>query len=648
MKKYVIACFVAISFTGFAQESELFYFQTNVDDVASLDIAENTDGTLSVISKKNKLENDIYASHAIYAFEPAYPNTKRESLKDVYNITTDEVKLLSDLKHNFPDKYTRIDQYYPKDQPYYPNDYGATSPVENLGTHYGLYDLDLINAPEAWGITKGSPKVIVGISDSRVDSTNADIKGRVSNYLQYFNASKGLACSHGSNIAGIAIAHMDNGYGRPGLCSECDVVTNGYGSFRRIEELVAAGAKVINASWVSCHIGPLHKNIEERINEFYEDGIIIVAAAGNWQRCGDKTAKNPPDDYGYPASYEKVMSVTGVFTQFDNPEDNIIEEKGKRATADLKDRHNKIYYFGKNGKINPPYHRFSMQYNYAVDICAPAVSYMLGSDICNRPSDYGGATSAAAPYITGVIGLMWSANYCLSAYEIESILKLSAAPIDHLSGNEKFAGKLGAGRVDAYAAVKMSKDVSEPEGEVLIQDRAFSRFHFRLKSAANTISVSNQTFKDSATVDFTARKGIVLKPNTILKPDRTGYIKLSIDPDISIAPCEQKPPKDYKMIMPGRSSRSVQTEVKKSFFVIEIDPETKVLLIEPTVDFKENTAMNTLNLLVNSKQKKWYMDEKVPLDDRIEIQLPDEIQGSVTVRVLYDSKVQYENFNIKE
>ena len=648
MNKFLLFCFIVASSTGFAQESELFYFQANVNDIASLDIAQNTDGTFSVVSSKSKLENDIYSNHTIYAFEPAYPNSKKESLKDVYNITTNEVKLLSDLKHNFPDKYTHIDQYYPAADPYYPNDYGATSPVENLGTHHGLYDLDLINAPEAWGITKGSPKVIVGISDSRVDSTNADIKGRVSNYLQYFNNTQGLGCSHGSNIAGIAIAHMDNRYGRPGLCSECDVVTNGYGSFRKIEELVAAGAKVINASWVSCSIGPLHKNIEERINEFYEDGIIIVAAAGNWQRCGDKNAKNPPDDYGYPASYEKVMSVTGIFTQFDNPEDNIIEEKGRRATASLKDRHNKIYFFGKNGGLKAPYHRFSMQYNYAVDISAPAVSYMLGSDICGRATDYGGATSAAAPYVTGVIGLMWSVNYCLSSYEIETILKLSTAPIDHLSGNEKFAGKLGAGRVDAYAAVKMSKDAKEPDGEVLIQDREFSRFHFRLKNAANTIRVANQTFKDSATVDFTARNGIVLKPNTVLKPDPTGYIKLSVNPEISTASCEQKPPKAYEMISPSPRPRRMQNDEGKSFFKIDFDPESKLLVIEPTNKFIEVPEINSLGILVNSSKKKLFSNENVPLDDRIEIQLPDEVQGRIVVRVTYNNKYLYETFNIKD
>ncbi|MFT5103001.1 MAG: subtilisin family serine protease [Candidatus Latescibacterota bacterium] len=648
MNKFLFFCFITVSLNGIAQETELFFFQANVNDIASLDITENMDGTISVQSNKSKLENDIYGNHTIYTFESAYPNSKRTSLKDVYNITTNEVRLISDLKHNFPDKYTLIDQYYPESDPYYPNDYGATSPVENLGTHYGLYDLDLINAPEAWGITKGSPKVIVGISDSRVDSTNADLKGRVSNYLQYFNASKGLGCSHGSNIAGIAVAHMDNGYGRPGLCSKCDVITNGYGSFLKIEELVAAGAKVINASWVSCSIGPLHKNIEERINEFYEDGIIIVAAAGNWQRCGDKDAKNPPDDYGYPASYEKVMSVTGVFTQFDNPEDNIIEDKGKRGTSNLKDRHNKIYHFGKSGRLNPPYHRFSMQYNYAVDISAPAVSYMLGSDICNRPKDYGGATSAAAPYVTGVIGLMWSINYCLSSYEIESILKLSAAPIDHLSGNEKFSGKLGAGRVDAYAAVKMSQDAKDPKGEVVIQEREFSRFHFRLKNAANTIRIANQTFKDSATVDFTARKGIVLKPNTILKPDRSGYIKLSVNPDISIAPCEQKPPKAYDMITPSQKSKKLQTEADKAYFVVGINAETKRLVIQTTNDFQENKAAKTLNILVHSKRKQWFLDENVPLNERIEIQLPEEMQGFVTVRILYNNKVQYENLNIKE
>ena len=527
-----------------SEDTERLYFHVNISNAQTLIITEKKDNTIAVLSMASDRETQIYASHKIFRFKKAYPNTKRDLLKTVYTISTDNPELLGSLQYNFPDKYTRVGQFFTTENAYYPNDYGTTSPVENLGAPYPAYDLDMIMAPEAWGITRGNSQVIVGISDAKIDSLDPDFKGRIRNYLKYSNATKGLKCAHGSSVAAIAVATMDNGYGRAGICSNCDVIANGYGNFNDIEQLVAAGAKVINASWAKCTMGGKYKeNIQERIKEMYDDGIIIVAGAGNGTDC-NKDGKKLGDSL-YPASFERVISVSGVYTINRETTDQVFEHEGRNLTKQVKDRRAGYFYVSDQGTLTPTEIEKGVQMNKAVDLVAPREGYLLGHDICGEKTLYGGASSSAAPVVTGIIGLMWSVNYCLSSYEVESILKLSSKGVENLTGNEPYKGLMGAGRVNAYRAVKMSEQMKDPLATVGISNRDFYRFDFTLSSAQNSIEIKNQTFREDATVDFKAKNQIILKPGTYLKPNTNGFIKLAIDPNISPNQCGPSPIKKY-------------------------------------------------------------------------------------------------------
>ncbi|GAL72662.1 hypothetical protein [Jejuia pallidilutea] len=61
--------------------------------------------------------------------------------------------------------------------------------------------------------------------------------------------------------------------------------------------------------------------------------------------------------------------------------------------------------------------------------------------------------------VSGTVALMLDVNYCLDPKEVETILKLTAVKIDTLPQNIQYYGKLGAGKLDAYEAVKMAKDM---------------------------------------------------------------------------------------------------------------------------------------------------------------------------------------------
>jgi len=594
MTRVLFIFFLFLNFIATAQtatDEDRYYFYVTINDLGNLTFSENGDGTLRLITQNESQEANIYNAFKVYEFEPAFPGSRLDHLKKVYRIVTNRVELLGRLWHNFPEKYTKIDQFYPNEDSFYPNDFGTTSPVTNLGVDQPLYDLDLINAAGAWGITLGSEKVVMGISDAKIDSTNTEFLNRVQ-YLSYRDIQSGLQCAHGTNVAAIAAASANNAYGRPGICSNCRIVSHGYGNFKFVEELVAAGARVINTSWAVCSMGKYHKEIEDRINEMYEDGILIVAGAGNAKDC-NREDDYAPDDYAYPASYEKVISVTGVHSRFSSHLDSTyIDTEGYTGARHLKDRHASDFAIVKSGKVIAKYQKYVMQFNESIDICAPARSYLLGNDLCRNETIYGGATSSTAPYITGVIGLMWSVNYCLDSYETESILKLTSAAIDHLPGNEPFAGKLGSGRVDAFKAVKMARDMKELMGTVHVKGRDFSRFHFKLRNSPYNIQIEDQVFRDSSSVTFSARNSIVLKPGTRLAPDASGYVKLSIDPSVSTAECFPKPIKKYESVYPeaersstNRSTRLYNFEVNYS----EVDEQILVEVLSATLKKQRGT-----------------------------------------------------------
>jgi hypothetical protein len=523
------------------EQDQLYHYQVNILNPETLTITQQADGTLKIQNPQNSRETHIFATHKVYAFQPAFPNTKRKNLINVYRVTTNSDVLLGQLENRIPEKYTRISEYFPTPNAYYPNDYGTTSPVENLGGPYPLTGLDLINAPGAWGITKGNPKVIIGISDARIDSTNVDLQGRISNYLRYFEpTTRGTACHHGTGIAAIIGAKIDNEFGIPGICSECDIIAGGYGQFDHIQTLVEAGAKVINASWALCGFGAYHQNIQERINEYYDEGILIVAGAGNAKRC-NPYFRDHASNYTYPASYKRVIGVTTVYAECGHYEDCIIEdEQYGTVHYKIKDRHVRRQR-ETDGILTPINSQFASQHNLSIDIAAPGETYSIGRAECGVEDEFVGLSSASAAFVTGTIGLIWSANYCLGSAEVESILKLSSEDIENLPGNERFKMQLGAGRVDAYRAVKMAHEMQLEKGIVEISGRDFYRFDFELYSSPYQIDISNQTFRDSTTVDFKARKRIQLNPGTTLKPDENGFVKLSIDPTLPTEECFPKP-----------------------------------------------------------------------------------------------------------
>lgn len=358
---------------------------------------------LATIEDRNAIKelSEVYPEISI---EIAFPSSKQELFKSVYRITTSVEQsdlVLATLSNNKAIKNIEEEEAIQTLQT--PNDYHLA-----FGNDYAL---NLINANDAWEITTGDTNVVIGISDSNYDLNHEELVGAYSTSVNNFSHSN---INHGTAVAITASGNTNNGLGKSSIGYNTKMML-GIMSFNSLLNLSNAGVKVLNASWASgCSYSNYHQLI---INEIYENGTIIVAAAGNGSTCYG------PESLVYPAAYEHVISVSSI-----GPNDN-----HERIPGDVHSTH---------------------QHNDSVDIVAPGYDVAIG--IANNNYTTGNGSSFAAPYVSGTIALMLSVNPCLTYEDVLAILSETA--VDVYSLNPIYTGLLGAGRLDAAAAVEMAEN----------------------------------------------------------------------------------------------------------------------------------------------------------------------------------------------
>merc|ERR1712078_336533 len=136
------------------------------------------------------------------------------------------------------------------------------------------YALDLINAQGAWDFSTGNSSVVVAISDQNYSVNHEELQGKV----VYYDSTNTSSQSHGTAVAITAAGSTNNNLGKSSI---------GYNSTLALykmnyNDVIAAsyaGYRVINLSWTSgCSY---NQYVQDIINEVYENGTFIIAAAGN-------------------------------------------------------------------------------------------------------------------------------------------------------------------------------------------------------------------------------------------------------------------------------------------------------------------------------------------------------------------------------
>jgi subtilisin family serine protease len=283
---------------------------------------------------------------------------------------------------------------------------------------YGMQQKDV---PAAWAkMSKGDPNMIVAVVDTGIDYTHPDLKDHVL-LGQDFTFRPGWIFNrkdkdgpmddnaHGTHCAGIIGATANNGIGIAGVAPDVKLlavkVLGGSGSGSQYDVMKGVAYAVTNgAKVVSMSLGGTATTSVER--KFYEaavaSGALIVAAAGN-----------SADGLGFPAAYPGVLSVGAT------------DSGGNLA-------------------------RFS-NHDETMSVTAPGVG-ILSTIPGNTYAKFSG-TSMAAPFVSGVAALVWSAHPDWTAEQVKAQIENTATD----KGAPGVDSMYGHGEVNVQAALSARK-----------------------------------------------------------------------------------------------------------------------------------------------------------------------------------------------
>ncbi len=170
---------------------------------------------------------------------------------------------------------------------------------------------DRIHTWAAWGVTTGSPGIVVAVVDSGVDPWHEELDGRILAGYDFIDDDEDPSdeYSHGTHVAGIIAAAMNNGFGGAGVAPGVSIlpvrVLDGNGSgtsasvISGIDYAVDRGAQIINLSLSDSHYS---FTLREAIERAYAAQVTVVAAMGN-QSSNLRV---------YPAAFDHVIAVAAV------------------------------------------------------------------------------------------------------------------------------------------------------------------------------------------------------------------------------------------------------------------------------------------------------------------------------------------------
>jgi subtilisin family serine protease len=240
--------------------------------------------------------------------------------------------------------------------------------------------LDLVKLPQLMELSAGRSDIMVGLIDGPVAVGHCDLAGNIREMPGVAAGcaqATSVACLHGTFVAGLLSAKR--GSIAPAICPDCtllvrpvfaEVVTGNLESpSAEPEELAAAilacveaGAKIINLSLALMQSSAQARlALLQALDRSAQRGVLIVAAAGNQGTVGSTVITSHP----------WVVSVAAC------------DLHGKPLNES-----NLGHSIGRRGLLAPGEQITS-----------------LGSE--GKPLTLGG-TSAAAPFVTGAIALVWS------------------------------------------------------------------------------------------------------------------------------------------------------------------------------------------------------------------------------------------------
>jgi thermitase len=352
------------------------------------------------------------------------------------------------------------------------NNTGSNEPDRNGGYSgsQGLAGSD-INAERAWGLTKGSKKVVIAVIDTGIDYNHPDLKENMwvntkeiagngkdddgNGYIddvygwnaQADNGNPMDGNAHGTHCAG-TIGARHNSIGIAGVMNDVSLMAvkflsdSGSGSLADAVEAIDYATKmnvdIMSNSWGG---GGFSQTLEDAIKAAKDKGILFVAAAGN-------NGTNNDSSPHYPSNYQ-VDNVISVAAHTNADSMATFTCYGKRTVHVAAPGHNILSTTPNNG-----YKVFS-------------------------------GTSMATPHVSGVLGLLLSQTGRQDVKAIRERLMATTVP-----GAAYRRTTISGGRVDAYNFLTDTRIPRQGPDESLWRTEALSEVFETPHPYANNAKIS--------------------------------------------------------------------------------------------------------------------------------------------------------------
>ena len=302
--------------------------------------------------------------------------------------------------------------------------------LHNTGQTGGTSDAD-IDAPEAWGITTGSPAVVVAVIDSGMDLTHPDLTPNLwinpdeipdnnldddnNGYIDDIHgwnfvtntASPMDDNGHGTHTAGIVGASGNNAIGVSGVSPVVQLMplkfTSASGSGTTSDAIDAihyATTKGVFLSSNSWGGSGFSQAMKDAIDAAHTAGIGFIAASGN------SGINNDLYPY-YPASFTSPNLISVAAT----------------------DNTDSLVWFSNFG---------------AQSVHLAAGGHRILSTGLGGGTEIMSGTSMAAPQVSGAAALLKAANPALSFAQIQTMLLATTDPLPSLTNKTRTGGRLNA------------------------------------------------------------------------------------------------------------------------------------------------------------------------------------------------------------
>ena len=296
--------------------------------------------------------------------------------------------------------------------------------------------LSQVGATCAWASTTGRPDVTVAVVDSGVDMHHPDLVDRLRTDGRDFvdgDDDPSDENGHGTNVAGIIAATLDNGEGIVGLAPGISILpvrvmnAKGAGSDRAIARGVRyaadQGAQVINLSLgatLTIDADTVSAQVTSAIRYAQSKGALVVVAAGN--------------DF-----LPLENAIVG-----DNPDVLVVAATDENdIKADFSNSGPWV------GVTAPGVHILSTMPTYDVYL----TSQVPRDERFDKGYDYMSGTSQATPFVSALGALLFSAHPDWDAHQVEQAIKEHVADISQQNALLFAKGALGTGRIDACQAL---------------------------------------------------------------------------------------------------------------------------------------------------------------------------------------------------